>query len=163
RVIEDVFADGYPHSRAVVLDEDGEYYMSPPIRASFFYDDDEDLCFYDDDEDVCEEEGEVFAAFRRGKRKISKVSVVAWRTRGAPPTGPGAAAGEPRPPARGAATARRRRRAGGCWASPPLRSRPTPRRPTGRTAVPAAHPCPGGRLVARRTRWEEGQRPPRRR
>src|SRR5690606_39038782 len=53
RVIEDVFADGYPHSRAVVLDEDGEYYMSPPIRASFFYDDDEDLCFYDDDEDVC--------------------------------------------------------------------------------------------------------------
>lgn len=78
RVIEDVFADEYSH-RAVVLDEDGEYYMSPPIRGSFVYDDDEDLCFYDDDEDVCEEEGEFFVAFRRVKPKISKVSVIEWR------------------------------------------------------------------------------------
>ena len=79
RVIEDVFGDGYPHSRAVVLDEDGEFYMSPPVRASFFYDEDEDVCFYDDDEDVFEEEGEFFVAFRRVKPKISKVSVIEWR------------------------------------------------------------------------------------
>lgn len=79
RVIEDVFGDGYLHSRAVVLDDDGEFYMSPPVRAALFCEDDEDSVFYDDDEDVFEEEGEFFVAFRRVKPKISKVSVIEWR------------------------------------------------------------------------------------
>lgn len=70
RVVRDVFGDGDLHSHAVILDDDGEFYMSPPILGEFFY---------DDEEDVIEEEGEDFVIFRRVKPKISKVFVSEWR------------------------------------------------------------------------------------